>query len=189
MRDVPLGAVDMRLAFDAAGEYGTWVRARPVVARINGILFLHGGIDEATSALGCEGINNGVRAELMSLAAGRDRQASALATSETGPLWYRGLATEPEEKLAATLTATLQRLAARAMVIGHTTVPGRIALRFGGRVVQIDTGMLDGEFYPGGVASALEIRGDTLTAIYVDRQERLATLPPAPSSGQAFNGR
>jgi hypothetical protein len=56
-------------------------------------------------------------------------------------------------------------------------------------VVQIDTGMLDGEFYPGGVASALEIRGDTLTAIYVDRQERLATLPPAPSSGQAFNGR
>jgi hypothetical protein len=98
-------------------------------------------------------------------------------------LWYRGLATEPEEKLATALAATLQRLAARAMVIGHTTVPGRIASRFGGRVVQIDTGMLDGEFYPGGVASALEIKGDTLTAIYVDRQERVATLPPAASSG------
>jgi hypothetical protein len=150
------------------------------VAKVNGILFVHGGINDSTSALGCQGINDGVRADLMALPGARDRQASQLGTSETGPLWYRGLATEPEATLAAALAATLQRLEARAMVIGHTTVlPGRIAARFGGAVVQIDTGMLDGEFYPGGVASALEIRGDTLTAIYLDRQERLGNLPPA----------
>jgi hypothetical protein len=170
----------MRLAFDAAGEYGAWIRARPAVARVNGILFVHGGINDSTSALGCQGINDGVRADLMALPGARDRQASQLGTSETGPLWYRGLATEPEEALGSALAATLQRLEARAMVIGHTTVlPGRIAVRFGGKVMQIDTGMLDGEFYPGGVASALEIRGENVTAIYLDRQERLGNLPQA----------
>ena len=72
------------------------------------------------------------------------------------------------------LDGILARLGARAIVIGHTTVlPGRIATRFGGRVVQIDTGMLDGTFYPKGVPAALELQGDTVTAIYLDRREPL----------------
>jgi hypothetical protein len=63
-------------------------------------------------------------------------------------------------------------------VIGHTVAAGfRIATRFEGRVIQIDTGMLGGSFYPGGVGSALEIRGDVLTAIYEKGRERL----PAPA--------
>ena len=69
----------------------------------------------------------------------------------------------------------LQQLGARAIVVGHTPVlPGRIAPRFGGRVIQIDAGMLDGEFYPKGVPVALELRGETATAIYLDRREPLA---------------
>ena len=68
-------------------------------------------------------------------------------------------------------------------MIGHTTVlPGKITPRLGGRVIQIDTGMVNGEFYPGGVASALELQGDKLTAIYLDRREPLTvTLPSAPA--------
>jgi hypothetical protein len=54
--------------------------------------------------------------------------------------------------------------------------------RFDGRVVQIDTGMLGGSFYSGGVASALEIRGDALTAIYQNRRERLSAPAPVPAS-------
>jgi len=67
------------------------------------------------------------------------------------------------------------------VVIGHTPVAGgRITTRFGGRVVLIDTGMLNGEFYPGGVASALEMQGDTLTAIYDGRRDRI--MAPALST-------
>ena len=63
---------------------------------------------------------------------------------------------------------------AHAAVIGHTPVANaRITPRFGGRVVLIDTGMLGGEFYPGGVPSALELHGSEITAIYEGRRESL----------------
>ena len=177
-KELPLGSLEMRFAFGPKGEYGPWVRARPTVARINGILFLHGGISDSAASLGCEGINLAVRADLLSLPIPLGQVPALFSSSDMGPLWYRGLALEPEETLGPTLETILQRMGARAIVIGHTTVlPGRIATRFGGRVIQIDSGMVDGEFYPGGVPSALEIQGDNLTAIYLDRRELL----PAPA--------
>jgi hypothetical protein len=106
-------------------------------------------------------------------------------SSETGPLWYRGLVDENETEPASAsdVTSILQTLGARAMVVGHT-VPSsfRITTRFDGRVFQIDTGMLGGSFYPGGVASALEIRGDTLTALYESGRTPLGTLPAASAA-------
>jgi hypothetical protein len=130
--------------------------------------------------MGCEGINAAVRKDLLSLPVPLEQVSTLFSASETGPLWYRGLANEPEETLAPTLDSILQRMGARAIVIGHTTVPGRIKERFGGRVIQIDTGMAAGEFYPGGVASALELLGNKMTAIYLDRREPLATPNIAP---------
>jgi hypothetical protein len=183
MKEVPLGSLEMRFAFDAKGEYGAWVRQRAAVARINGVLFLHGGISEAASAMGCEGINAAVRKDLLSLPVPLEQVASLFSASETGPLWYRGLANESESTLAPALDMILARMNARAIVIGHTTVlPGKITPRLSGKVIQIDTGMVNGEFYPGGVPSALELQGDKLTAIYLDRREPLASaLPPAPA--------
>jgi len=100
---------------------------------------------------------------------------SLFSASETGPLWYRGLASEPESSMAPTLDVILERMKSRAIVIGHTTVAGKLTPRLGGRVILIDTGMVNGEFYPGGVASALELQGNKATAIYLDRREPLAT--------------
>jgi hypothetical protein len=180
MKDVPLGSLEMRFAFDAKGEYGAWVRQRAAVARINGILFLHGGISDATAPLGCEGINAAVRKDLLSLPIPLEQVPTLFSAGETGPLWYRGLANGSESELAPTLDLILERMRARAMVVGHSTVlPGRIQPRFGGRVIQIDTGMVNGEFYPGGVPSALELQGDKMTAIYLDRREPLATNLPS----------
>jgi hypothetical protein len=45
--------------------------------------------------------------------------------------------------------------------------------------VVIDTGMLGGEFYPQGAPSALEMRGDTLAAIYEDGRRIALTAPAA----------
>ncbi len=174
LRDIPLGWIEMRLAFEAQGVYGRWVRARPAAVKVNGVLFLHGGVSDALAAGGCQGINDVIRRELAALPVPPEQVASLVATSENGPLWYRGLATEPEPTFAPTLTGILDRLQARAIVIGHTPVSsGRVTSRFGGRVLLIDTGMLNGEFYPGGAASALELHGDTRTAIYTDRREVL----------------
>jgi hypothetical protein len=175
MKEVPLGFLEMRLAFEPKEQYGRWVRARHAAVRINDILFLHGGVSDTVAELGCEGINKAIRDEMASLPAPPEKIAALLATSETGPLWYRGLAAEPEETFAPALEAILQKVGARAIVIGHTPVPGRVATRFGGRVIQIDSGMLDGEFYPGGVASALELQNGLATAIYLDRRERIDT--------------
>ena len=181
MKEIPLGYVEMRQAFAPGGDYGTWLRERYTVVKINGIVFVHGGISAATAALGCAGINDAVRRDLMVVNPTPEQALSMLSSSPTGPLWYRGLAEEPDPAFAPEVTSILGSLGARAMVIGHT-IPAdfRIVSRFGGRVIQIDTGMLGGTFYPGGVGSALEIRGDAMTAIYQNGRERLPAPAPAP---------
>ena len=179
MRDIPLGYIEMRSAFGPGGEYGNWVRSRPAVAKVNGILFLHGGISDAAAALGCGGVNERVAADMKATAGDQAQVAATLAASETGPLWYRGLAQEPEDEFAPKLESILSRMGGRAIVVGHTPSVGKITTRFGGRVVQIDTGMLNGTFYPRGVPAALELHGNSATAIYLDRREPLPPLAPA----------
>ena len=179
LKEVPLGFLEMSQAFAAKGDYGPWMRSRPTMAMINGVAFLHGGVSDTVAPLGCDGINGAVAKELAALPSDPQAMAALMAASETGPLWYRGLAQEPEDTFAPTLTSILQRLGARAIVVGHTTVlPGKISTRFGGHVVQIDTGM-NSAFYPKGVPSALELHGTTATAIYLDRREPLPPLPPS----------
>jgi hypothetical protein len=174
LREVPLGFVEMRQAFDVMGEYGKWLLTHPTMAKVNGIVFMHGGASEEVAARGCAAINASVRAELAAPPPAPERANTTLSAGESGPLWYRGLAREPESSFAPALERILKSLGARAIVIAHTPVlPGRVTTRFGGRVVTIDSGMLDGEFFPGGVASAIEWQGDTLTAIYEDRRERI----------------
>ena len=185
LKEVPLGMIELRQAFGPQGEYGKWIRERPAVARINGVLFLHGGISPETAPLGCEGINAAVAKELAALPP-PEEAASLMSASETGPLWYRGLALQKEEEVAPILPTILEQMKARAIVVGHSTVlPGRIVSRLDGRVILIDTGMVGGEFYKGGVPSALDWSGGTLTAIYLDRREPLsapALQPVAPSA-------
>ena len=177
LQDIPLGYLEMRRAFDKGGEYGEWIRKRLAAVKVNGVLFVHAGVSEKTAALGCDGINAAIRADLEALPVPMEKVPSMFASSADGPLWYRGLAMDPEEELAPAVDRILARIGARAIVIGHTPGPslGRIATRFGGRVILIDTGMLEGKFYPGGTPSALELHGDTMTAIYNTRREPVAT--------------
>ena len=164
----------MRFAFDAKGEYGAWVRDAPpwrdqrrcVSARRHQ---RDGRVARLRRHQRCR--SQGPRI----VARAAEQVPTLFAAGETGPLWYRDSPTSPKRSLSPTLDGILERMKARAIVIGHTTVlPGKITTRLGGRVMQIDTGMVNGEFYPGGVPSALEMQGTTLTAIYLDRREPLA---------------
>ncbi len=90
-----------------------------------------------------------------------------------GPLWFRGYATWPSPGNAPEVTKLLKKYNARRFVVGHT-IPAtmRITPRFDRRIFLIDTGMLS-THYKGGRASALEIDGDRVTAIYPDGRIQL----------------
>lgn len=170
----PLGSVEMQLAFAAKGDYGRWLRERDAMVKINGIVFMHGGPSLATSALGCAAINTQVRTELATLTLAGPNLETSLIMGPDGPLWYRGLVGGAPGVAETDVDTILKTLGARAIVVGHTVPNGfRIKPSFDGKVVQIDTGMLDGEFFPGGVPSALEIQGNSWTAIYQGKREPL----------------
>lgn len=101
-----------------------------------------------------------------------------------GPLWFRGFALWKETD-EPPFTALLGRLGIGRFVAGHTPMPQmptnrNIMNRWNYRVFQIDTGMLGGDFFKGGRASALEIIGDRITVIYTDSREVVVA-----GSGQA----
>ena len=89
-----------------------------------------------------------------------------------GPLWFRGFATWADDEGSAQVDALQQRYGAVRFVVGHSVMrPPRINARFGDRVFLIDTGMLASVYK--GRASALEIAGDRISAIYPGEREAL----------------
>jgi hypothetical protein len=87
--------------------------------------------------------------------------------SLSGPLWYRGNIVCSELIEADKLAAALEAIDANRVVIGHTPTPGRRVLeRIDGRIIEIDTGMLNA--YYGGSANALIIDQDGISAINQD---------------------
>ena len=64
LEQTPIGFIELVLAFAPDGEYGRWLRERDTMVRINGIVFMHGGVSPAVAPLGCAAINATVRSEL-----------------------------------------------------------------------------------------------------------------------------
>jgi len=173
----PLGYVEMMKAFNPDGDYGKWIRGHDTMVKINGVVFMHGGPSTAIAALGCTAVNAKVRQELSHMVPPWNEKM--LIWRNDGPLWYRGLVS-PDPQGAYPLAtpeefdAILAKLEAKAIVLGHTTFgTATIAGRRDNRLYPIDTGMLGGVNYPYGSPSALEIAGDTWTAIYVGKREVL----------------
>lgn len=101
------------------------------------------------------------------MAAGETLLASAgkLAFRNDNPFWYRGSSLNPESEETAIFNAALEKLGARAAVVGHTVTPGsRITSRFDGRLFRTDTGML-GTVYSGKPA-ALVLENGAFRTIY-----------------------
>lgn len=100
-----------------------------------------------------------------------------------GALWWRGLSTLADDPAGGPFAPLLARYGADRFVTGHTpTADRRITVRFGGRAVLIDTGM-NTAFYKGR-ASALEISGGQLAAIYEDGR---VALTPAKAAANRRN--
>ena len=163
----PLGWVELVQAFGARGKYGRWLRQHDTVLKIGDTLFLHGGISPKYVEIAAEEINTRVRTALATDAP----DAEPLLRDQEGPLWYRGLALEPEAALGTHVDALLARHGVARIVVGHTVTPGVVLPRFGGKVILVDVGL--STVYGGAVAS-LEIQGATVSA------RHRGTLLPLP---------
>ncbi len=165
LQKYPHGYFGHRAAFAKSGQYGKWIRGNPVAVRLNGIVFTHGDWSEEVSALGIEKVNEEVEKEL----SGKAPLEEGLTFHLKSPLQYRGLSEVPlsrkqQDAHKEEVDQILANLDAERMVVGHTVTQGVIEPRFGSKHISIDTGML--ELYEGGHQVALEIEGDTLSAIH-----------------------
>jgi hypothetical protein len=170
--DHPLGWVEHRVAYGPDERYGRWIRGRNTVVKINDYLFLHGGIGPALSGMTIRAINERVRAEILQ----REVPKDGLAAGGGGPLWYRGLARDPEEGLRPHVDALLASLGVAHIVVGHTTTPGAVVPRLDGKILLIDTGLSDSY---GAHPAALVVRGGTAFALH---RGRLLPLPMGSGS-------
>jgi hypothetical protein len=228
----PPGYLEYREAIGPRGQYGAWLRSKPIVIVYAGSIFMHAGIEPTLAPAKLEDLNDRVRdevrridrfvqrlvdaklalpfftlEEILQVAANEIRVANAtiVAVKEgrqeqdgsrldvpllteaqeilnieqwtvVNPereLWYRGFATLPDDPAGAPFALLLERYRAKRFVTGHTPQEDRrITVRYGGRVILIDTGMLTG--YYKGRASALEIDGERLSAIYADARVPIA---------------
>jgi hypothetical protein len=150
-------------------EYGLWIARHNVMIKIDGIVFVHGGVNEALSLQSCETLNERTSTALTDFIRYGTFQADAL-NLPRGLLWYRDLATTPEEVLRAELDRILANLGARAIVTGHTPLPGSVSTnepsRFGEKVWIIDTGIWMGR---DGNLAALIIENGKIKLEKVDR--------------------
>jgi hypothetical protein len=174
----PLGWVEHRLAWQPSGELGRWATGNPAIVKIDGTLFVHGGISAdyaRTSTL--EAVNARV-AKAMSAA---DDSPMGILSDPLGPLWYRGLAGVDQEAQAERaamkppsppitqdqeLTAVLSAYGAQRMVIAHTPDKDGIQITNNGRLARIDTGI---SRYYGGPLTWLEIAGGRMIPHTVPR--------------------
>ena len=227
----PPGYVEYREAIRPRGQYGAWLRAKPIVVEYAGSIFMHAGIAPSLAPTKLDDLNDRVRDEVRRIdrfvqrlvdaklalpfftlqeilqvasneigvanamnAAAKEGQAPDRSklnvpllteaqeimkiqewtvVNPDGALWYRGFATLPDDPAGAPFAALLERYGAKRFVAGHTPQQdGRITVRYGGRVILIDTGMLTDVYK--GRASALEIDGEKLTSMYADGQVPMA---------------
>jgi hypothetical protein len=111
------------------------------------------------------------------------RLGSARVVDMDGPLWYRNNVMCPGIVEEHRLDAALAAIGADRVVIGHTPTPNReVVQRFGGRVIEIDTGMLN--FYYKGTGHALVIEGDNLSITNQLGVDSLVPLPQQRDVGQ-----
>lgn len=141
----PLGWVEHRQGWAANGHYGRWIAGHDSVIRINDTLYLHGGLGPAFVNAQRQAMNDAVRGAL------RGRPVAAYADildNQEGPLWYRGLSTNPEATERTHLEALLAFHGVRRIVVGHSKVTSTVLPRFGGQVLVADIGVPRGHTDP-----------------------------------------
>jgi hypothetical protein len=162
----PPGFFGKRAAFARDGQYGRWLFGLPVAIIINDTLFMHGGPSAVLAGMSIEQINQRYRAALTGVENLDAADANPL-LSDPGPNWYRGAALCNEASETDVLKPLMDGLGVKRVVIGHTIARNmRVASRFDGTVVKLDTGM-NRPVYKGHPAALLLEHGD-MRVVYAE---------------------
>ncbi len=170
----PLGRLEHQLAWEPDGEIGEWVLQNPVIVKIGPYLFLHGGLSERYRHMSLKVINKRAKRALEK----QGQSESLIIHRSDGPLWYRDMV--PNRNAGNKTTAaqekdfekTLSKQDVSHIFIGHTPNLSGINAHFGGRLVQIDTGIAD---HYGGSESFLRIQNDVIYAHDSDKITEIQT--------------
>lgn len=147
--------------------HGNWILENNVVIKINGIIFVHGGISLKNSTKTLKYINDRMRLELKDsmLYFLKNRPPRIMNNSEeflydqNSPLWYRRYAVEEEDVFKDIVNEILNNLEADRIVTAHTPVALEnvdAMSKYGGKIWIIDTSI--SEAYGKGALSALIIK-------------------------------
>lgn len=126
-------------------EFGRRLRTKNSMIRLNGVLFVHGGISPELCARGLplDSVNQRVR-DYLALGAMRAKFGDdpAFLLGSLGPLWYRGFFEDHAQGRYARLTQdqvadVLACFQAEAVVVGHTEQP-QVAAYYDGLVYSLD---------------------------------------------------
>ena len=156
IKDTPLGKLEHNTAWGPNGELGRWAATLPAVAKVGDSLFAHGGLNGQYALIPIVEINRRARAAMQA----GDPDPTLIINEESGPLWYRGLADgkgSGGRTAENELDAALKVNAAKRLVVGHTPSKEGIRIRYGGKLVLIDSAI---SRYYGGPLGWIEIVGD-----------------------------
>jgi hypothetical protein len=129
----------------------------------------------------------GVSSEAVDLARTMFELGGGLVFRHDGPLWYRGTSLNPEAEERPLVDAVLAHLCASTVVVGHTpSHTTRVAIRFDGRVVMADTGMLASHYE--GRPSAVELHSGRLLALYPGEGARVIASQRWELTEKQFSG-
>jgi hypothetical protein len=138
-----LGVESYARLFAPDSVLGQWLRTRPALLKLDGLLCLHGGLSPAVleRKLGIRGINETIRGVLQGRAPADDeaRERADFLFGEDGPLWYRGYFPAESASPAAPagdVERILRQFGARRMLVGHTRVP-TITPLYDGKVIAV----------------------------------------------------
>jgi hypothetical protein len=136
-------------------ELGRWLRSKPLVLKLNDIVFVHGGLAPELAARGLDIPRlNAIGRESLDLSSVTVTFSDLprLVFGSTGPLWYRGYLYPVNGRYAATTSEELDTVlafyGARTVVVGHTET-GPVMRLHDGRVYAIDVSLEDLGAYQG----------------------------------------
>jgi len=131
---------------------GDWLRSKPVLVKVNDMLFAHGGFHPslAFDNHSLEEINSVFKTNLVKAELAAPRQGFGEYLHRTnGPIWYRGyFGTERGKDNGATseeIDMLLKHFDIKHLVVGHTSQK-QIETRYQGRVIAIDSSIKRGEY-------------------------------------------
>lgn len=131
--------------FNKGSVLGDWLRTRPVLVKINGMLFTHGGLhpDLVSKNVSLTQINTEFKQQLVEseLSTKRNEIGTYLHKGH-GPIYYRGYF-QGERATDSQIDQLLKHFKLTNIIVGHTT-HRQIETRYNGKVIVVDANMKSG---------------------------------------------